>query len=110
MGDDVEEGEIDDETLVEVEELLPGVEIPIEDLKSKDDEDVIHNFLNVGDFGAHLSRNKQPLSHAEKWDDSVLIEAWDSAVEQYRVRLFGVSIYAKFHVWNSFDRRRTDVP
>lgn len=75
---DAEEGEIDD---------LPeeGVEIPIEGFKRtlQDEEDVLESASSAFPKISHWKQ--ETLTHAEKWDDSVLIEAWDSAVEQYRV-------------------------
>ena len=30
------------------------------------------------------------LSHAEVWDDSALINAWDSALEEYKVWIYAL--------------------
>jgi hypothetical protein len=36
-----------------------------------------------------MGKNKgagQPLTQEEIWDDSALVQSWDEAVEEYRVR------------------------
>jgi hypothetical protein len=33
-----------------------------------------------------MGKNKKgPLTHAEVWDDSALVQSWDDAVEEYQV-------------------------
>lgn len=32
------------------------------------------------------SKKKDELSHQEIWDDSALIQSWDEALEEYKVR------------------------
>jgi hypothetical protein len=42
-----------------------------------------------------VDMESRELTHEEIWDDSALIEAWDSAMDEYRVRQISV------HVWSS---------
>ena len=44
---------------------------------------------------AAMGKNKRdkPLSHEEIWDDSALVQSWDAAVEEYKVRWV-----SRFHV------------
>ena len=35
-----------------------------------------------------MGKKRKELSQAEIWDDSALIESWDSALEEYKARLF----------------------
>ena len=34
-----------------------------------------------------MAKKKRPLSQAEIWDDSALLQSWDEAVEEYKVRI-----------------------
>ena len=38
-------------------------------------------------------KKQKTLSHGEIWDDSALIQSWDEALEEYRVRDWELFIY-----------------
>lgn len=33
-----------------------------------------------------MAPSKRPVSHAEIWDDSALVNSWNDALEEYKVR------------------------
>lgn len=43
-------------------------------------------------MGKRKRTKNKPLTQEEIWDDSALIQSWDDAVEEYKVRLLPIHV------------------